>query len=644
MEYSLLGICALVLAFGYLSLWSRSEKKLRESYLLAEDDEGLAEIKGMTWPQLSVFEHIERGLRRNPHGAAVVCLMEQSASIQNLVMACSEHTHSPEIEGTLPSSPAYEEKITAFTLTYTQLHRIAFKLATGLLAVGVRPNTRMIMLIPNGAEYAILLWACILLRITYVNMDPAFLDISGFTALKQTLQTIKPQLVVAPDACSGKAIDVATSELGLPQPVRICLSKSALVSTGWKTLFAVTTHANSQNFPDDASLVSAARHDDSNRVNSIMFTSGTSGMPKGCPQTVAAISHALHSQEWLIDSDSGAARHALMQAHNSRGIAPAQTLQTWRAGGAVVLTGQGFSVHDAIKAIHQLGVSFLVLTPPMVHEFTVELAKISLDISSVKRIQIGGDAVTKEVLVKCAALFPQAQVCVNQGMTEGPGVFAWPFLETSPKDIRFFGGQICSVGIVAPGAKIRLRSTACGGAVVKRGELGELHISCPSIIKHYLGGYSEDMFYNDTKGRWFNTTDMAMVDSSGLVFIVGRRKDMIQRAGITIAPAVIESCIAALTQCQAVVVPVPHSVLGAEPMAVIDSFAKTSAEQIKQHVNTALGKDYALRGVVCLKQLGFVDFPVNATHKIIKSELQEAVLKYCNQTPIELVTVKGNVM
>lgn len=167
-----------------------------------------------------------------------------------------------------------------------------------------------------------------------------------------------------------------------------------------------------------------------------------------------------------------------------------------------------------------------------------------------KRIQVGGDAVTKQVLVKCAALFAQAQVCVNQGMTEGPGVFAWPFLDTSPQDIPFVGGQICPVGVVAPGARIRLCSASRRGAVVKRGELGELHISCPSIIKHYLGGHSEQSFYNDKKGRWFNTGDMASIESNGLVFILGRRKDMIQRVDVTIAPAVIESCVAAFTQCQ----------------------------------------------------------------------------------------------
>lgn len=604
-SYLLVGITCLILVIRYFYSLLHRVKIPQNGHLPTQEGEQLSEIEGATWPQLSVFEHIERGLKRNPHGPAVICLMDQTASLQQLVAKysddgekkeenCASESHDdntvPKLwckdrdrvnsllkpKYTSPHAPIREKKTIAFTLTYKQLHRTALRLAAGLLAIGVQPKTRMIMLIPNGAEYPIILWACIILRITYVSLDPALLDISGFTALKQTLQMTKPQLVMAPDALSGKAIEVAMSELGLPQPVRICLSESTSASPAWKSLAAVATHANAQGFVDETALLSAARQDNPKRINSIMFTSGTSGIPKGCPQSVSAISHALHSQEWLIDPESGAARYALMQPHNSRGIAPAQTLQTWRAGGAVVLTGQGFrsvqeylsylfrsqeiclltrscglySVCDAIKAIEQIGATFLVLTPPMVHEFAVELAAIPTDVSCVKRIQVGGDAVTKDVLVKCAALFPLAQVCVNQGMTEGPGVFAWPFLDTPPTSIPFVGGQICPVGVVASGARIRLCSSSHSGAVVKRGELGELHISCPSIIKHYLGGRSEESFYNDEKGRWFNTGDMAMIDGNGLVFIVGRRKDMIERAGVTVAPAVIESSVAAFTQCQ----------------------------------------------------------------------------------------------
>lgn len=79
----------------------------------------------------------------------------------------------------------------------------------------------------------------------------------------------------------------------------------------------------------------------------------------------------------------------------------------------------------------------------------------------------------------------------------------------------------------------------------------------------------------------------------------------------------------------------PHPVLAAEPFAVVESFSNATAEQIKQHIREILGRDYTLGGVACLKQLGLVEFPVNATHKIIKSEVQEAVLKHLKRISAE---------
>ena len=401
----------------------------------------------------------------------------------------------------------------------------------------------MVMLIPNGSEYAVILWTCILLRTTYVSIDPISLDIAGFTELKHTLHTIKPQIVVAPDTLSGKALDVAVSELRLPQPIRLCLSPSRTL--GWRSLADVAA-TGSKNPIDEAALVEGARQDGPDRIHSIMFTSGTSGHPKGCPMRVKGMSHVLHSQSWLIDAEAGA--FALQQPHNSRGIAPAQTLQTWRAGGAVVMTGQVFSVSTAATAIRRFGATFMVLTPPMVHEWAIELTARPLDVGSIKKIQIGGDAVTKGLLSKCAVLFPQAQICVNHGMTEGGGSFMWPFFATPVSKIPFFG-EICSIGKVAPGFVIRLWDFE-RKRVVSRGQLGELHISCGSIIKHYLSGRSEESFYDDRKGRWFNTGDIAMVNSEGLVSILGRRKDMIKRGDVGIMPTAIESSVEAFTGAQ----------------------------------------------------------------------------------------------
>lgn len=549
---------------------------------VAKSPEQLAEVQGSVWEPLSVFEHIECGLKESPNGPAVICLFQPeghlrevfshaqdgvSAEPRCLVEKQNGHPHR-SVNGVRTSSnwastqrpvrPSSNEEATDSmpngakstqsyaSVSYAQLHHGALKLAAGLIAAGLQPESTLVMLIPNGIEYPLLLWTCVLLRVTYVSLDPGMLNVAGATALKRTLRMLRPQAVVVPSPASGKAVDAIVSELRLPQPVRVCLSDDS--TTNWMSLRNVAVHGASQysNITKREALVAAARRDRPNRIHSIMFTSGTSGNPKACPLRAGAMSSALHSQAWLIDRVAGA--RALMQPHNSRGIAPAQTLQTWRAGGAVVLTGQAFSASDAVNAIARVEITFLVLTPPMVHEMAAELVArdCQLGINSVRRIQVGGDAVTHSLLRRTVALFPAAQVCINHGMTEGPGSFVWPFFGVPVDDVPSFG-EVCPIGVAAPGATVRIWDWE-KQCVAPRRQLGELHLQNDIIIRHYMEGRSEESFYNDKLGRrWFKTGDLAMMDPDGLVYILGRKKDMIQRAGVGIIPAAIENTIEVLT-------------------------------------------------------------------------------------------------
>lgn len=81
-----------------------------------------------------------------------------------------------------------------------------------------------------------------------------------------------------------------------------------------------------------------------------------------------------------------------------------------------------------------------------------------------------------------------------------------------------------------------------------------------------------------------------------------------------------------------IVVSAPHHVLGTEPFAVLSSYNGKTEAQIKDHVRTVFGRDYALGGLASLKQLGLVEFPLNSTHKIIKSEVQTVVAKHLKRT------------
>jgi 4-coumarate--CoA ligase len=487
----------------------------------------------------SVFSQIEQGLKKSPDKPAVICMHQPANQLDDLLV---------EQEASVSNG------LDCLSLTYTQLHQAALRLASGLHANGVEPGSKILFMIPNGGEYALLLWTCIVARLTFTSLDPADALIkntqSGLEVFRSTIVAIQPSAIVfAADSIDPATLATAIDAERLSRrPLLISMRQinTSRDATGYLSLASLARDGG-----DGASLVEAARNDDPDRLHSIIFTSGTSGPPKGCPLRAGGTTHMLHSWSWLINAEN--CTRALQQAHNARGIAPANTVQTWREGGAVVMSsgGRGFDIDDLLDAVRRCGVTFVVLTPPMVHGLALKLASsLSLlpSLDSVKMVQLGGDAVTKDVLIKCASMFPRADICINHGMTEGGACFRWPFLGLVVGSIPFLG-QVCPVGEVAPGAVARIWD-ADNGHVVPRRQPGELHLSSNSIIKGYLSGESTSSFYEDGGRSWFITGDVAMMDDDGLVYILGRSKDMIKSPRGIVMPSVIESCIESLLDSQ----------------------------------------------------------------------------------------------
>jgi 4-coumarate--CoA ligase len=214
-------------------------------------------------------------------------------------------------------------------------------------------------------------------------------------------------------------------------------------------------------------------------------------------------------------------------------------------GGTVVMPSAtpstSFAIDRTIDGITQEKVTFVVLSPAMVHTLDRTLQSHPEKLDSVRMIQLGGDAISRDMLTKCASLFPGAKVCINHGMSEGAGFFYWPFFDSPASKVPCFG-EMCPLGKVAPGARVRIWD-AERKQIAKRGQPGELHVSCGSIISSYLDNVNATSFYEDEIGRWFVTGDFALVDEKGLIFIIGRTKDLIKRSGNALIPIAIESCI-----------------------------------------------------------------------------------------------------
>ncbi|KAK9784087.1 putative Acyl--CoA ligase [Seiridium cardinale] len=563
---------------------------------------------------ISIFSLIEYGLRRRPESPAVICLHESADQLDDLLEISQPHQRKCGIADT-----------DHLTLSYKQLHRAAVRLAAGLRANGVAPGSTLLMLVPNGGQYALLLWTCILARLTVVSMDPAeVLDDLKSQRIVSILEETRPEVVVVPGAIESETMNTIVDATSLKTSLKVSLIKTP--ESEWKGLTELISDGDAHPIEVDA-MVEEARRDNPDRLYSIMFTSGTSARPKGCPLRVGGAAHMVRSWSWLVNQSN--CSHALQQAHNSRGIAPAQTIQTWAAGGAVVMTGRGFDVEDMLDAIKLHYATFVVLTPAMAHSLAAHLEMQQADLTTVRTVQVGGDAVTKSVLSKCNSLFPHADVCINHGMTEGGACFEWPFSGTPPSSIPFFG-QICPVGKPAPGAAVRIWDSEKEG-IATRGRAGQLHLSSDSIIRKYLHGGSASSFYNQDGKKWFITGDAAMMAGDGTVYILGRSKDMMLCKGHIVMPFVIESCLEDLTGTQASVVAIPDPVHGQQPFAILTALDQNSSHDIRNQVVRLLGTEYELGGIVSLEALGMTAFPVNDTQKIIKPQIKEAVQSYINR-------------
>ncbi|KAF7195640.1 4-coumarate--CoA ligase 1 [Pseudocercospora fuligena] len=567
----------------------------------------------------SIFAYIQNGLKTNPDGAAVISTFQAHDHLADLTQESRSSVNGSVANGN-PNCLIW---------TYKQLHVASLKVCAGLVALGVEPGMRIVTLVPNRVEWQLVLWTMSLLRVTLSSLDPGATTKPRRAELENFMSQIQPDVIIVADSEGANAIEEALKSCGSRLP-KAKIQLDGVPNSPWMSLSELAK--TGANHPIDIEkLESSALQPDPDRTAVIMFTSGTSsGNPKGCPRHVGSTCHILETQDWGPRRFTSSSR-ALAATANFRIIAPTIHLALWKMGGAAVLPDPSQGMKGWISAIETHRITFMLFIPALLHALVAHPDFSTSDMSSVEDIMQGGDMITRDLLVKTQNSFPHAKVAVGHGMTEGGGVFSWVWWDKKPDQLPYYAESIAPLGKIAPGARLRIRDPETG-KVLKRNEPGELCMRCESLIKHYLNNINEETsFYTDEEGlRWFRTGDLATISEDGVIYILGRIKDIIKRSGIPITPAALESCIEQFTGSYTSVLAWPHEVLGQVPVAVVKDLEGSgkNEDEVKKEVMDKFGKDYALEHVVGLKQLGLEAFPLNATGKIMKSELVPSLKEY----------------
>jgi long-chain acyl-CoA synthetase len=340
----------------------------------------------------------------------------------------------------------------------------------------------------------------------------------------------------------------------------------------------------------------------------IVYTSGTTGTPKGATLTHANIAAAARAGRDLVDADADTVTVATLPLFHVFGMSSAMNVPLV-ARGSITLIPR-FTPQAALAVIERDRATTFVGVPTMYTAMLHAAERERHDVSTLELCVSGGAAMPTEVLRAFDEAFG-AKILEGYGMSEttGMGSFNLPDRERKPG----------SIGVPIGGMELRLVDD--DGADVPPGEPGEIAMRGPFVMKGY---WNRPEATAEVMGDgWLRTGDVARIDEDGYYFIVDRKKDLIIRGGYNVYPREVEEVLHGHPQVrEAAVVGVPHESLGEEVAAavVLRDGAGASADELRGYLKERVAA-YKYPRVIEIVE----DLPKGPTGKILKREVQADV-------------------
>ncbi len=337
----------------------------------------------------------------------------------------------------------------------------------------------------------------------------------------------------------------------------------------------------------------------------ILYTSGTTGTPKGAELTHSNLTNNVKVSMSLFDVGEGDVMLGALPLFHSFGQTCALNC-TMAAGGTLTLIPR-FDPEKALEIIQRDKVSIFEGVPTMFSAMLHAPNKDDIDVSCLRVCASGGSAMPVEVLTQFEEQFG-TKVLEGYGLSETSPVasFNHPDRERKPG----------SIGTPIQGVEMKVVDDE--GNEVEQGEVGEIVIRGHNVMKGYWN--RADATKESIRDGWFHTGDMAKIDEEGYFFIVDRKKDMIIRGGYNVYPREIEEVLYEHPAVrEAAVVGVPHQELGEEVGAAVA--LKEGASVDKSELQGFVKDQVAAYKYP--RHIWFVDeLPKGPTGKILKREIE----------------------
>ena len=375
-----------------------------------------------------------------------------------------------------------------------------------------------------------------------------------------------------------------------------------------------------------ASGEAGAAEVDEEDVNTLMYTSGTTGRPKGVMLTYGDfVAYVCGNSELADGTPRGAALLCVPLYH----IAGVTSMMTSFFTGRTLVILRQFDPAVWLATVQRERITHAFLVPTMLKRI-LDHPDFSPDAcSSLEVLGYGAAPMPLPVIRRAIEVFPPTVSFVNAfGQTETTATVTMLLpedhrLEGSPPEVERKLRRLASIGRPLPDVEVRVVDAE--GTEVARGELGEIVVRTPRMMKGYFA--QGDATAQTIVDGWLHTRDMGWMDEDGYLYLAGRKDDLIIRGGENISPAEVEAVLHTHPAIEeAVIIGVPDVDWGERVMAIVVPRAGStlSAEEVI---------DWCRQRTASFKKPEIVQFvseiPRNPLGKVLRKDLRQQFGKQC---------------
>jgi amino acid adenylation domain-containing protein len=492
------------------------------------------------------------------------------------------------------------------SITYQELEALSNRLAYVLQKEGIEKGDRVGICLPKSIEAIAAIFGILKAGAVYVPLNPSapqkWLESAMTNCQMKALIITKPK-------CQG--LDLAQI-----QTIIIVDEGEPLVSANspeivsWQQLLQA---------PSVGSAVISTKDD----LAYILYTSGSTGDPKGVAiHQEASLNFINWSCEcFQVSATDRVANHAPLHFD----LSVFDIFTTIKAGGTAVVVPDRLSIfpQELAKFISQQQITIWYSVPSVLIQLATQGNLENYNYSHLRHILFAGDVFPLKYLIKLTELIPTAQYHNLYGPTETNVCTYYPV----PKIIH--EGETLPIGKACANNKVYALNE--GGEIAKVGEIGELYVQGPSVMKGYWGQPEKTnsvsvlglipAFWEGSQERAYKTGDFVKLDAEGNYIFIGRRDRTVKSRGYRIDLGAIEAILYRHPQVKEVaVIAIPNEEIGNQILAIVVPLAKDdhllTATQLKSFAAKYLPKH------TIPHQIDFCELiPKTSTGKIDRNQL-----------------------